>query len=94
MLQPKTAYLTAISAWYGAFGMQSVVFAWLVTMVLREPAERVGIAQMTLLLPGMLLILIAGVLADRIGLRRQAAWSQLLAGLMRCCWRWRFTCRR
>ena len=82
MLQPKTAYLTAISAWYGAFGMQSVVFAWLVTMVLREPAERVGIAQMTLLLPGMLLILIAGVLADRIGLRRQAAWSQLFAGLM------------
>ena len=40
-----------------------------------------GIA-ITLLLPGMLLILIAGVLADRIGLRRQAAWSQLLAGLM------------
>ena len=39
---PKTAYLTAISAWYGAFGMQSVVFAWLVTMVLREPAERSG----------------------------------------------------
>ena len=82
MLQPKTAYLTAISAWYGAFGMQSVVFAWLVTMVLREPAERVGLAQMSLLLPGMLFILIAGVLADRIGQRRQAAWSQLFAGLM------------
>ena len=82
MLQPKTAYLTAISAWYGAFGMQSVVFAWLVTMVLREPAERVGLAQMSLLLPGMLLILIAGVLADRIGQRRQAAWSQLFAGFM------------
>ena len=82
MLQPKTAYLTAISAWYGAFGMQSVVFAWLVTMVLREPAERVGLAQMSLLLPGMLLILIAGVWADRIGQRRQAAWSQLFAGLM------------
>lgn len=82
MLQPKTAYLTAISAWYGAFGMQSVVFAWLVTMVLLEPAERVGLAQMSLLLPGMLLILIAGVLADRIGQRRQAAWSQLFAGLM------------
>ena len=82
MLQPKTAYLMAISAWYGAFGMQSVVFAWLVTMVLREPAERVGLAQMSLLLPGMLLILIAGVLADRIGQRRQAAWSQLFAGFM------------
>lgn len=82
MLQPKTAYLMAISAWYGAFGMQSVVFAWLVTMVLREPAERVGIAQTSLLLPGMLLILIAGVLADRLGLRRQAAWSQLIAGIL------------
>lgn len=82
MLQPKTAYLMATSAWYGAFGMQSVVFAWLVTMVLREPAERVGIAQTSLLLPGMLLILIAGVLADRLGLRRQAAWSQLIAGIL------------
>lgn len=82
MLQPKTAYLVAISAWYGAFGIQSVVFAWLVTMVLREPAERVGIAQMMLLLPGMLLILIAGVLADRIGQRRQAIWAQFFAGLM------------
>ena len=37
---------------------------------------------MSLLLPGMLFILIAGVLADRIGQRRQAAWSQLFAGLM------------
>ena len=38
--------------------MQSVVFAWLVTMLLREPAdERVGYAQMSILLPGMLLIL-------------------------------------
>jgi MFS family permease len=61
--------------------MQSVVFAWLVTMLLREPAERVGLAQMTILLPGMLLILLAGAIADRVGLRRQALWSQLFAAL-------------
>ena len=61
--------------------MQSVVFAWLVTMLLREPAERVGLAQMSILLPGTLLILLAGAIADRVGLRRQAAWAQLLAGL-------------
>lgn len=61
--------------------MQSVVFAWLVTMLLREPAERVGLAQMTILLPGMLLILLAGAVADRVGLRRQALWSQLFAAL-------------
>jgi MFS family permease len=73
--------LVAISTWYAAFGLQSVVFAWLVTMLLREPAERVGLAQMTILLPGMLLILLAGAIADRVGLRRQALWSQLFAAL-------------
>ena len=60
--------------------MQSVVFAWLVTMVLREPAEKVGFAQMALLLPGLLLMLYAGAIADRIGPARQAFWSQILAG--------------
>jgi membrane associated rhomboid family serine protease len=64
----KRTYLFAISTWYAAFGMQSVVFAWLVTMLLREPAERVGLAQMSILLPGMLLILLAGAIADRVGI--------------------------
>ena len=77
----KRTYLIAISTWYAAFGMQSVVFAWLVTMLLREPPERVGLAQMSILLPGMLLILLAGAIADRVGLRRQALWSQLFAAL-------------
>lgn len=80
-MSSKQTYLVAISTWYAAFGMQSVVFAWLVTMLLREPAERVGLAQMTILLPGMLLILLAGAIADRVGLRRQALWSQLFAAL-------------
>ena len=59
--------------------MQSVVFAWLVTLVLREPAEKVGFAQMALLLPGLFLMLYAGAIADRVGAARQAFWSQLLA---------------
>jgi MFS family permease len=80
-LTSKKIYLVAISTWFAAFGMQSVVFAWLVTMLLREPAERVGYAQMSILLPGMLLILLAGAIADRVGLRRQALWSQLFAAL-------------
>ena len=52
--------------------MQSVVFAWLVTLVLREPAEKVGFAQMALLLPGLFLMLYAGAIADRVGAARQA----------------------
>jgi MFS family permease len=73
--------LVAISTWFAAYGMQSVVFAWLVTLLLREPAERVGLAQMSILLPGMLFILLAGAIADRVGLRRQALWAQLFAAL-------------
>ena len=59
--------------------MQSVVFAWLVTLVLREPAEKVGFAQMALLLPGLFFMLYAGAIADRVGAARQAFWAQLLA---------------
>ena len=59
--------------------MQSVLFAWLVTMVLRESATNVGIAQFCFLLPTTLLILIGGALADRVGARRMVIRSQLLA---------------
>ena len=58
-----------------------MVFAWLVTIVLREPAELVGWAQTAILAPGMLLILIAGALADRLGADRQALLAQLVAAL-------------
>ncbi len=77
----RRSYLVATSSWFLAFGMQGVVFAWLVTMVLHEPAENVGWAQTALLLPGMLLILLAGSLADRVGPDRQAMWAQLAAAL-------------
>ena len=79
-LRPFHYYLFANGSWYLAWGMQSVVFSWLVTMVLREPAQNVGFAQMALLLPGLFLILFAGAIADRVGPARQALWSQLLAG--------------
>jgi len=81
-MTPRTLYLIATSTWFFAFGMQSVVFAWLVTIVLREPAELVGWAQTALLLPGMLLILLAGAIADRLGPDRQALWAQIFAALI------------
>ena len=65
----KRTYLIAISTWYAAFGMQSVLPGWL---LVARAAGRVGLAQMSILLPGMLLILLAGAIADRVGLRRQA----------------------
>ena len=53
------------------------MFAWLVTMVLRESPERVGFAQMALLLPGTLLILIGGSYSDRFGGRRVVVLAQV-----------------
>ena len=81
-MSPRTLYLIATSSWFLAFGMQGVVFAWLVTIYLREPAELVGWAQTALLLPGMMFILLAGALADRLGPHRQALWAQTAAALI------------
>lgn len=72
-------YLLGTGGWFLAFGIQGVMFAWLVTMVLRETPEMVGFAQMTLLLPGTLLILIGGTYADRFGGRRIVMGGQTLA---------------
>lgn len=80
-MRPLHYYLLGTSSWFLAFGMQTVLFAWLVTMVLRETPEMVGVAQMTLLLPGTLLILAGGAFADRYGGRRMAVAGQSAAVL-------------
>ncbi|MEQ8693202.1 MAG: MFS transporter [Pseudomonadales bacterium] len=78
---PRSLYIIATATWFFAFGLQSVVFAWLVTIVLHEPAQLVGWAQTAVLAPGMALILLAGALADRLGADRQALLAQLVAAL-------------
>ncbi len=74
-------YMLGTGTWFMGYGIQSVMFAWLVTMVLRESPEMVGLAQMTLLLPGMLLILVAGSYSDRFGGRRIAMAAQSVGAL-------------
>lgn len=78
-MRPLHYYLLGTGSWFLAFGIQNVMFAWLVTMVLNESPEKVGLAQMSLLLPGTLLILIGGSYADRLGARRVALLAQCLA---------------
>jgi nitrate/nitrite transporter NarK len=75
-MKPMPAYLVGTGSWFMAFGIQSVMFTWLVTMVLRESPNMVGVAQMTLLLPGTLLILIGGSIADRVGGQRSMPTSR------------------
>ncbi|HEY5646351.1 MAG TPA: MFS transporter, partial [Pseudomonadales bacterium] len=81
MARPLQSYLLGTATWFMAFGIQSVMFAWLVTMVLRESPENVGLAQMSLLLPGTLLILVGGSYADRFGGRRVVMLAQSFAVL-------------
>ena len=78
---PFRLYLFGTGSWFFAFGIQSVMFAWLVTMVLHESPKLVGIAQMTMLIPTMLLILVGGSLADVIGARRIVVIAQTVAVL-------------
>lgn len=78
-MRPLHYYLLGTGSWFLSFGIQNVMFAWLVTMVLNESPEKVGVAQMSLLLPGTLLILIGGSYADRFGARRIALLAQMLA---------------
>jgi MFS family permease len=80
-VRPLHFYLIGTASWFLAFGIQSVMFAWLVTMVLRESPEMVGLAQMSLLLPGTLFILVGGSYADRFGGRRVVVIAQSFAVL-------------
>ncbi|MBL8772326.1 MAG: MFS transporter [Phenylobacterium sp.] len=64
------AYLFAHGAWFLAFGVQMVIFPYLVRVVLQENEVRFGVAQMCLQLPTTLLILLGGFVADRADGRR------------------------
>ncbi len=66
-------------SWFAAFGIQSVLFTWLVAMVLNESPVNVGVAQMAFLLPSTLLLLIGGSVADRFGPRSMVLRFQALA---------------
>jgi len=62
-------YLFAHAAWFLAFGVQVVLFPYLVRVVLQESEVRFGLAQMALQLPTTLFILLGGALADRVPVR-------------------------
>lgn len=74
-------YLAGVSSWFASSGMQIIVFPWLVTVVLHEPAARVGIAQMSLMAPSIFLMLLGGAVADRADCRRLLVRGHLVAAL-------------
>jgi len=74
-------YLGGVAAWFTSFGIQMIVFPWLVAVVLKEPAQRVGIAQMAMMSPAIVFMLLGGAVADRGDCRRLLLRYHLLAVL-------------
>src|SRR5262245_45092871 len=74
-------YLAGIASWFSSLGMQNIVFTWLVTVVLHEPAARVGIAQMSLMAPAILFMILGGAVADRADVRRLLVRGHLLVAM-------------
>ncbi len=74
-------YLAGVASWFSSFGIQIIVFPWLVAVVLHEPAARVGIAQMSLSAPSILFMMLGGAVADRADVRRLLARGHLLGAV-------------
>ena len=74
-------YLGGVASWFTSFGIQIIVFPWLVAVVLKEPAQRVGIAQMVMMAPAIVFMLLGGAVADRADCRRLLLRYHLLAAL-------------
>jgi MFS family permease len=74
-------YLGGVAAWFASFGIQMIVYPWLVAVVLREPAQRVGIAQMAMMSPAIVFMLLGGAVADRGDCRRLLLRYHALAAL-------------
>jgi MFS family permease len=63
-------YLAGAGSWFAAFGIQQVMFSYLVTTVLHAPPNRIGLAQMSLTAMSTLLLLVGGLVADHMDTRR------------------------
>ena len=74
-------YIVGQASWFASMGFQFVLFPFLVTTILHESPARVGIAQMSLMVPSLALMLIGGVTADRIDARRILLTAHMLAAL-------------
>ena len=74
-------YMAGLVSFVAPTGLQTIVYPWLIVVELGETPERLGIAQMCLQLPAMLLILMGGLLADRVDRRTILMICHLLAAL-------------
>jgi len=63
-------YLAGLGSWFVPLGIQTVLFPWLVAVVLHMDAFAVGVAQMAIMAPSLLFLPLGGLVADRGNPRR------------------------
>src|SRR4051812_47346622 len=63
-------YLLGLASWFVPFGIQMVLFPWLVAVVLHMDAFAVGLAQAAVMAPSLLFLPLGGLVADRGNPRR------------------------
>jgi MFS family permease len=78
---PLAWYFASLAFFTVPAGMHAVLFPWLVAVHLGESAARVGVAQMAGTLPALVLVLVGGLLADRVDQRRMLATLHCVAAL-------------
>lgn len=80
--KPFTHLLGGMASWFLFWGTSQVMFQWLVTEHLASPPTLVGTAQMSLMLPSLVFLLVGGAVADRFDPKRMLLAVHLLAGLV------------
>ena len=74
-------FATGAGTWFTTWGMNSLVFSWLVVGVLELEDRLVGVAQSSTMLPSLFLLLFGGAVADRLEPRRLLIVLHFLATL-------------
>lgn len=80
-MRPMNLYFGGLITWFGAIGIQTVLFPFLVTGQLALGPAELGFAMMALFLPTMLLIMVGGATADHVDGRRILILVHFLSGL-------------
>jgi len=75
------AYLLVQSSWFVAFGLQMVLFPYLITIRLGLDGAELGLANLALSAPSVVFLLIGGVIAERMAGKPLLVMLHLLAAL-------------
>ena len=72
-------YILSLATWFSAFGLQSVLFPYIVLYEMKASPFEAGIAQACLMLPNLFLIPFGGLIADHVELRGYLIKLHILA---------------